>query len=162
LDFAGTASADELISVIDEPNTRARPDVWTRGRVAALFTKATPEQRKLLEGQMAERLKAAVGRDSPEGLRGFAAVFDTTSGVGRREKVELARRRRARGSTADDLGEAQLHLLQRRAAGEADPSAAGQAVELLAKLMLEKKLLADAAHYYKELGRDFAKVIIRD
>ncbi|OAI48364.1 hypothetical protein AYO44_07255 [Planctomycetaceae bacterium SCGC AG-212-F19] len=163
LDFGGMAS-DELLSVIDEPNTKARPDVWVRGRIAALFSKATPAQRKELDAKVAERWQTIAGKADVNALRGFASVFGEAATIGRQAKVQLAQRlmEQAKDPKSDDLREAQLYLLQLRAAKETDLTTAGQAVDLLARLMVQKGLLPDAAHYYQELGRDFGKVIIRD
>src|SRR5208282_793054 len=41
LEFAGLAESSELVSVINAPAVKARPDVWAQGRIAALVAKAT-------------------------------------------------------------------------------------------------------------------------
>src|SRR5262245_40418570 len=46
--FGTLVGNKEMVSVIDEPNTNARPDVWARGRIQNMIKKATPEQRKPL------------------------------------------------------------------------------------------------------------------
>src|SRR5262249_51460873 len=43
-----------------------------------------------------------------------------------------------------------------------DVQMAARAVEALARLMTRKNLMEDATHYYRVLGRDFAKVIVKD
>src|SRR5262249_34652987 len=53
------------------------------------------------------------------------------------------------------------HLLVKLTRG-ADPTAAAEAVERLARLMLEFKLPADAAYYYEQLERRFGTVVVRD
>src|SRR5262249_36938211 len=57
--------------------------------------------------------------------------------------------------------ETELQLLQLRSQQE-DPKIGGRAVEALARLMTRQHLMEDAAYYYRILGHDFAKVVIRD
>src|SRR5262249_35003703 len=56
--------------------------------------------------------------------------------------------------------EAELHLLQLRR--QDDPQLATRAVEALARLMIHKNLLEDAAYWYRVLGTEFTKVVVRD
>src|SRR5687768_2079802 len=52
--FGTLVGNKEMVSVIDEPNTNARPDVWARGRIQNMIKKATPEQRKPLETKVVQ------------------------------------------------------------------------------------------------------------
>ena len=50
LELGEEARKDELIQVIDEPSVKAAPDVWSQGRIAAMFANATDaKQKKALE-----------------------------------------------------------------------------------------------------------------
>jgi len=60
----------------------------------------------------------------------------------------------------DAFLEAEMHLLQLRQ--QDDPVLAARAVEDLARLMIRKGLLEDAAYYFRILGRDYSKTVIRD
>jgi outer membrane protein assembly factor BamB/tetratricopeptide (TPR) repeat protein len=150
----------DLVSVTDDPSTRSRPDVWARGRIAAMIAKATPEQRKPLEDKIAEQWDKLRGTNEVEALRAFVALFGSSFAAGRQARLALAERLMADGKE-EDLRDAQLQLLQLRGQKD-DREAAGRAIEALARLMIRKGLLDHAAHYYRELGRDFAGVTIKD
>ncbi|MCS6851901.1 MAG: PQQ-like beta-propeller repeat protein [Gemmataceae bacterium] len=160
LEFGTLGNHQELISVVDEPTTRSRPDVWARGRLQALLERATPEQRQPLEEKIAQRWQSIRDGSDPTQIRQFVTLFGSTSRVGRQARLELAERLMDQ-AREDDLRDAELHLLQLREQ-RSDPTVAGQAVETLARLMLRKGLMQEAAFYYRELGRDFATVPIRD
>jgi hypothetical protein len=160
-DFGLLTGNRELVRVLDEPSTSSRPDVWARGRIAALVNKADPEKRKPLEDlirQKFERLRAGNDLDT---LRGFVSVFGETASVGRQARLELAARLLAVGGE-DELRDAELHLLQlQRGAGE-DRAAAARSVELLARLLIRKGLLEDAVGCYRQLGELFGDVVLPD
>jgi hypothetical protein len=157
LDFGALAGNNELVSVINEPAVKARPDVWARGRIAALVAKASPQQREQLESEIAKRWKAVQDSKDLESLRRFVAAFGSVFAVGREARLRLAERLIEENSPL----EAEGHLLQLRQQDQ-DPQIAGRAVEALARLMTRKGLLEDAAYYYRILGRDFAKTLIRE
>src|SRR5262249_60838111 len=56
--------------------------------------------------------------------------------------------------------EAEMNLLQLRQ--QSDSTLAARAVEDLARLMIRKNLLEDAAYYYRILGQDYGQTVIRD
>jgi outer membrane protein assembly factor BamB/tetratricopeptide (TPR) repeat protein len=155
LDFGSLAGNRELITVIDEPGVKARPDVWAKGRIAAMVQRATPEQRKPIEDKIAEQWRSLQGSSNTEGLRHFVALFGSLS-VGKEARLQLADRL----IEENGLLEAELQLLQLRR--QEDPLIAARAVEVLARLMIRKGLLEDAAYWYRVLGRDFSQVMIRD
>jgi outer membrane protein assembly factor BamB len=157
LDFGTLAENKELVTVINDRSVKARPDVWAQGRIAALVAKATPEQRKPLEAEIARRWQSVRDDKDPNSLPRFVAAFGSLFAAGREARLQLAERLMA-GSTFLD---AELHLLQLRGQHD-DRTIAARAVEALARLMTRKGLLEDAAYYYRVLGHDYAKVVIRE
>jgi outer membrane protein assembly factor BamB len=157
LDFGALSEGKELVPVINEPGVQAQPDVWARGRITALVAKATPEQRKPLEQEIARRWQTVQASKDHEALPRFVAAFGSLFGPGREARLHLAERLLEEKSYL----EAELQLLQLVGQRE-DPRVAGRAVEALARLMTRKGLLEDAAYYYRILARDFAAVPIRD
>ncbi|HLJ93661.1 MAG TPA: PQQ-binding-like beta-propeller repeat protein [Gemmataceae bacterium] len=157
LDFGALAEAKELVTVINEPAVKAQPDVWAQGRIAALVAKASPEQRKALEKQIAARWETVEGTKNLDAMRRFVKAFGSLFRVGRQARLLFAER------LLDEnlFIEAEMHLLQLYRQKEDTPIAA-QAVEALARLMARKGLMDDAAYYYRILGTDFANVVIRD
>jgi outer membrane protein assembly factor BamB len=156
VDFGALGGNRELINVVDEPGVKARPDVWAQGRIAALVAHASSEQRKPLEDKIAEKWQAVKDTKNTEKLRDFVRVFGSLFTVGKEARLELAERL----IQEDSFLEAELHLLQVRR--QEDATLAARAVETLARLMIRKGLFEDAAYYYRLLGREYAKVMVRD
>ena len=48
-EFGAGAANLELVTSVDELSVQARPDVWARGRIAAMLEKASPEQARPIE-----------------------------------------------------------------------------------------------------------------
>src|SRR5262249_10856772 len=122
--------------------------------------KATPEQREPLEKKIAERWDAVKKGGNADDLRKFVGTFGMQFKVGREARLALAEQLMDE-NTKDNLLEAERQLLLLRQQQD-DPQTAGTAVETLARLMARKGLLEDAAHYYRVLARDFAKVQVRE
>ena len=145
----------QMVSVVDQPAVQARPDVWAQGRIDDMLKKATPEQRRPLEAQITTEWEKVRGGDT-EALRHFVALFGSIFEAGKKARLELAER------LIDDNvfleAEMQLHILR----DQADRPMAGRAVEALARLMIRKGLMEDAAYFYRLLGRDYADVLIKD
>lgn len=159
-EFGVLAANKELISVVDEPAVKARPDVWAQGRIAAMAARATPEQRKPLEERIAQKYREVKEKGDLEELRRFVGMFGSLFDVGKEAWLSLAERLvDEEGSAA--LLEAERHLLVLRHQKD-DPQLAARAVEALARLMARKGLLEDAAYYYRILGKEFAQVEVRD
>ena len=159
MQFGTLVGNKEMVSVIDEPNTNARPDVWARGRIQSMIKKATPEQRKPLEDKVVEEWKKVKEANDVEKLRGFVKVFGGMFEAGTDAKITLADKLSGTGSE-DDSREAEYMLLAIRD-GE-DTLAAAKATEALARLYIRKGLLDDAVGMYAELGKQHAKTVIRD
>jgi outer membrane protein assembly factor BamB len=157
LDFSALAESKELVSVINEPAVKARPDVWAQGRIAALVAKATPEQRKPLEEEIAKHWKTVQASKDSKALPQFVAEFGSLFAQGREARLLLAERLMGEGAYV----EAELQLLPLRRQRD-DPAMAARAVEALARLMTRRGLLEDAAYYYRILNRDYPEVVIRD
>jgi outer membrane protein assembly factor BamB len=158
-DFGGLGDRDghrELISVPGHPDLRTRADVWAQGRIAAMVAKAAPEQRKPLEDKIASEWQNIQNSADTEKLRQFVRVFGSLFAVGKEARLRLAER------LIDDNAflEAEMNLLQLRQ--QSDSTLAARAVEDLARLMIRKNLLEDAAYYYRILGQDYGQTVIRD
>jgi outer membrane protein assembly factor BamB/tetratricopeptide (TPR) repeat protein len=151
---------DELTPLVEDPSVKVRREVWVRGRIDGLLKKATPEQRKELEGEIEKRWKALRGAKDEEPLRKFIALFGAGSALGREARFALANRLIGGGEKKDVL-EADL-LLQDLRRQTDDPVTAGRAVERLAQLYTRHEMFEDAAHYYRVLKRDFAAVKVRE
>ena len=87
LEFAGLAESSELVSVINEPAVKARPDVWAQGRIAALVAKATPERRKPLDAEIAHRWQQVQASKDPKALPQFVAEFGSLFAEGREARL---------------------------------------------------------------------------
>jgi outer membrane protein assembly factor BamB/tetratricopeptide (TPR) repeat protein len=156
VEFGALGGNRELVNVVDEPGVKARPDVWAQGRIAALVAHATADQRKPLEDKIAEKWQTVQDTKDTQKLRDFVRVFGSLFTVGKEARLKLAERL----IQEDAFLEAELHLLQLRR--QEDASLAARAVETLARLMIRKGLFEDAAYYYRLLGREYAKVVVRD
>src|SRR5262249_46848933 len=136
------------------------PDVWASGRIAAMVLAATPEQRAPLEKQIAKAWDDVRKAGDAERLRQFVTMFGSLFEVGREARLQLAERL-IEENNKNSLLEAERPLLLPR--GQRDePRRAARAVEALARLMTRQGMLEDAAHYYRVLGKEFAKVEVRD
>jgi len=150
----------ELLSVIDDPGVKASPSVWSRGRIVAMMTHVNKETRTPLEDLIARRWKKVKEGNDLEAMRGFVGTFGSFGDVGREARLEFAERLMNDNDTAS-LVEAERHLGMLRTQRE-DVQLAARAVEALARLMTRKNLMEDATHYYRVLGHDFAKVLVKD
>ncbi len=149
----------DMVTVIDEPNTNARPDVWARGRIQNMIKKATPEQRKPLEDKVVEEWGKVKNANDVEKLRGFVKVFGGMFEAGTEARITLADKLSATGNE-DDAREAEYMLLGLR--GGDDDASAARAIEALARLFIRKGLLDDAVGMYADLGRRFPKTVVKD
>jgi outer membrane protein assembly factor BamB/tetratricopeptide (TPR) repeat protein len=157
--FGTLVGNKEMVSVIDEPNTNARPDVWARGRIQNMIKKATPEQRKPLETRVSVEWDKVKDTNDLEKLRGFVKVFGGMFGAGTDAKITLADKLAASGND-DDGREAEYMLLAVRDGD--DTLAAAKAAEALARLYIRKGLLDDAVGMYAELGKLHGKTVVHD
>jgi hypothetical protein len=130
-----------------------------------MVAKATAEQRKPLEERIAQQWRTVQASKDIEELRRFVAVFGSLFSMGQEARLTLAERlmHETKDGAPSAFLEAELHLLQlRNQAGRLNPELAARAVEALARLMIKKGLLEDAAYWHRVLGRDFATTVIRD
>jgi outer membrane protein assembly factor BamB len=158
--FSQVAGAQELISVVDEPAVRAAPEVWTRGRIAAMVANATPEARRPLEERIAKRWEETRAGSNIEDLKRFVTTFGSLFSVGKEARLALAERLLDSAETGA-LVEAERQLSLLRTPGES-PAVAARAVECLARLCTRNGLLEDAAWYYHVLGTQYASQTVRD
>lgn len=159
LAFGSLTGNKELISVIDQPNTMARPDVWARGRINHMLAKATPEQRKPLEEKAMKEWEDVKKAGDLEKIRSFVRVFGTAFAAGNDARLLLAEKLIATNNE-DDLRDAEHVLLGLKSVEDANYAA--KATESLARLYIRKGLLDDAMGLYDELNRLYPKVVVRD
>jgi outer membrane protein assembly factor BamB len=157
-EFGKMGEAAGLLTVIDEPTVKARPDVWAQGRIASMILKAGPDKRKPLEDAIAARWQEIRGANDIDidRVRQFVGVFGSLFTVGKEARLFLAEKLMDR----DAFLEAELHLLQVRR--QDDRQLAARAVEMLARLMSRKGLMEDSAYWYRILGSEFASVGVRE
>jgi outer membrane protein assembly factor BamB len=160
LSYARNSPQGSLLSSLDEPSVESPPDVWARGRISAMLTKATPEQRRPLEETIAARWNEIKGGNDLKQVEEFVSMFGTQFKVAREARLQLAERLMETEGT-DHLTEAESHLIRLRDQKD-DRQAAALAVESLARLMTKKNLLEEGAYYYTVLGKEYGDVIIRD
>jgi hypothetical protein len=159
--YSEAAGIGELQPLLDEPTVKANPDVWARGRIAAMVAKASAAERRPLEDLIAARWnKLQQSTADFDDLRRFVRLFGPLSAVGREARFHLADRLIEEGEPAALL-EAEKELNALRTPREA-PETAARAVETLARLYVRRGLLEDAAYCYRLLVRDYAKVKVRD
>jgi outer membrane protein assembly factor BamB len=164
MDFGRLAGNKELVSVIDQPATYARPDVWARGRINHMLDKATPEQRKPLEDRAAREWQDVKKAGDLEKLRNFVRVFGTRFASGNEARLMLAEKLFGTNNE-EDLRDAENILLDLKGLEVKGPEEAqypARATEALARLYIRKGLLDDAMGLYGELNRAYPKVVVRD
>ena len=158
--FGTIRESQELIDAIDEPGTKARPDVWARGRIANMIRKAKTEtQKKELEDRIGVEWVKIKDTNDLEKFRRFVRLFGGMFTTGNEARLMLAERLLATNNE-DDLREASSILMTLR--GSEDQKTAGVATEVLARLFIKRGLLEDAVYLYSELGKKFEKTSIRD
>jgi len=157
LEFGALANDDELMSVVDEPLVRARPDVWARARINAMIRDAKPEERDSLEKVIVEQIEEARKGDDLVKLRRLLGMFGSSS-AGKEARLELAERMAEGGKSS--LIETERELLQLR--NDDDPTFAAKATDGLARLMMRHDKLENAFKLYQDLKRDYPNIKVRD
>jgi outer membrane protein assembly factor BamB len=153
------------IAVLDDPTHRVPVDVWLRGRVSAMFAKATADQRAPLEKKIVEEWKSVEVKKDANAIRSFVGMFDVPFPVGREARIRLAESIIEQNARNDFL-EAELNLQQLRTAEFArDAASGGRALAALAALEEKKgtvESMKQAAGYYRELAALFPNEVVRD
>ncbi len=153
------------IAVLDDPTHRVPVDVWLRGRVSAMFAKATADQRAPLEKKIIEEWKAVEAKKDANAIRSFVGMFDVPFPVGREARIRLAESI-IEQNIRNDFLEAELSLHQLRSAEFAREAASGgRALAALAALEEKKgtvESMKQAAAYYRELATLFPTEVVRD
>jgi outer membrane protein assembly factor BamB len=149
----------------DDPTRKIPTHVWLRGRVAAMIAKATPEQRRPLEDKIAREWQAVRAKNDIDAIRSFVGMFDVPFQVGHEARLQLAGAIVARNDRPAFL-EAELNLQQLRGSDlREQPQIGGRALEELARLEVKKgtpEAIQMAAAYYRRLGTEYAKAVVRD
>jgi outer membrane protein assembly factor BamB len=162
--FGALTGNKELVSVVDEPNTQSRPDVWSRGRIKGMLDRASVDQRKQLEAAIEKKWETVRASGDVDAVRRFVSVFGTHFKVGREAQLQLAERLLASGSQ-DDLTDAETKLQALCFSPDVrkqDPTTAARAIEVMIRIYLKRGLYEDAVGFYKQLGAEFANVPVRD
>jgi len=156
---------EDGIPSVEDPLYKVPVHLWLRGRISAMFGKATPAQGTALEHKIAEEWLAVKKRNDLEAIRQFTAMFDVPFAVGREARLELANAIIADKATECFL-EAELNLQQLRVpAFRKDAQVGGKALEALARLEVAKgteEALGQAAVYYREINKEFGKAVLDD
>ncbi|HLW65198.1 MAG TPA: PQQ-binding-like beta-propeller repeat protein, partial [Gemmataceae bacterium] len=160
MEFGQLNGGKELVPSIDEPGTMAAPDVWARGRILAMISKASPEQKKPLEERIARQWASVKDTGDLEKIRGFVKVFGSISKAGEEARLQLCEQLMTKG-TPEDLRDAELQLDLLSLTAN-DRALAAQATEALARLMIRRGELRDAVPFYQKLGSEFADVKLKD
>ena len=160
-EFATLGENKQLLPIDGEPFGQVRPDVWARGRIDAMIrTAKDPATKAGLERLVAVEWDAIRARPDVTALRDFVRVFGPYFPAGKEAQLALAEKLLATNNE-DDAKEAEGHLVQLLAEGDAGP-AAGRAAEALARGMMRKQLYDDAVALYAQIGTRFASTVIRD
>jgi outer membrane protein assembly factor BamB len=160
MQFGQLNGAKELVPSIDDPGTLAQPNVWARGRIMAMISKAKPADKKPLEDRIARQWTTVKSTGDLEKIRSFVSVFGSMFAAGQEARLTLAEKLIAAAGD-EDLREAKLNLMV--LANQSDNAAlAAEATEALARLMIKQKILADALFYYRRLGTEFRDVKLRN
>jgi outer membrane protein assembly factor BamB/tetratricopeptide (TPR) repeat protein len=160
---AEAGKQSELVPAVDDRQVKAAPDVWSRGRIIAMLNNAKPEHRAPLEKLIADKWSKLRDTNDLNELRGFVRMFGSVTEAGKEARLELVERLMERKDAPDEhpLLEAELELNQFRT-GRHSAEIAARATEALARLYVRKGLLEDAAYCYRKLGKEYAKIVIRD
>ena len=155
----------EGVPSIEDPTNKVPINVWLRGRIAGMMTRARPQEKLPLENKIAEKWKLVMATKDLDAIRTFVDMFDVPFAVGREARLHLAETIVDRNDRPAFL-EAELNLQQLRGTDYfEDVRLSARALAALAKLE-EKKGSADsmklAAAYYRELRRDYPKVPLAD
>jgi outer membrane protein assembly factor BamB len=160
-EFATLGDNKQLLPIEGEPFGMVRPDVWARGRIDAMIrTAKDPASKAGLEHLVAAEWGAIKTRPDLAALRDFVRVFGPYFPAGKEAQLTLAEKLLATNNE-EDAKEAEGHLVQLLADGDAGP-AAGRAAEALARGLMRKQLYDDAVALYAQIGTRFATTVIRD
>ncbi len=154
----------ELVDSVDEPSIKARPDIWSRGRIQSLLNGANDPDRKKLEGEITKRWASVQAAANLDGLRKFVALYGPISASGKAARLQLAEQLLATGDS-DDLTEAERVLATLCLAGRErrdDPLAAGRATDLMIRVCLRRGRYENAVGYCRQLADEFPDVPVRD
>ncbi len=161
MQFANLGDNKQLVTIDEESYGQTRPDVWARGKIAAMIQNATdPAVRKPLEDRVGQEWNKVRTGNDPKALAEFVRSFGDHFAVGREAQLVLAETKLATNAD-EDAREAQSLLLKVWATAPERPLAA-KAVEALARLMTRRGMMDDAVAMYAKLGEEFADVAVRD
>ena len=152
--------ANVLLTSLDQPAVQARPDVWARGRITAMLSKSTEEQRKPLEELIEAKWNEAKASGGIKEMTDFTNMFGPQFKVGREARLMVAEKLMELEGTKE-LTQAEMQLLQLRGQKE-DKAMAARALDALARLMTRKNMLDEGAYYYRVLSKEYPDVVVRD
>ena len=138
----------------DDRRITAKRTVWLSGRMLDLWL-ATPEaERKIIDDRIAQITSEAAQRSFQDCHRIVTLFsFHPTAISSRQRLVEWL-------TEAKDFAGARIVLQQ--LVEDSNRTVASQAIDRLARLMIQCHQLADAVYYYRLLGSKYPDVIVRD
>ncbi|MER3414751.1 MAG: hypothetical protein C4297_00860 [Gemmataceae bacterium] len=155
-DFA-SLGRDHLVQLPDVPGMKIRPDVWAESKLATLLEQLQdPARRQEVEHILEEMWEQA----RKSGQADAIAVFASVAGLHTRQGQEAALFLAEKLLEEKDFPEAERRLLLLRRAPR--PEVAAKALDLLGRLHTHAGYIEDAAFYYREMGRLYPKVVVRD
>jgi outer membrane protein assembly factor BamB len=171
VDFAALPTNKDQVSDIDDNYHKARPDVWVRGRIAAMMREATPNQRRPLDAKITKEWNVAKTKDI-DAIRRFVQTFDVPFQVGRKARLALADRLMEKNDKTLYLEAEQLLLqLKNSTLLQDDEETLARATEGLARLAIRRAAaekgaadslaMQEAVRFYQELGSKYPKVVVK-
>jgi outer membrane protein assembly factor BamB len=145
---------------VPHPAPALSPPVWVHGRVTALLTNATAQQRSIIEKEVARQWKELPAGAELDEVGRFVLLFGTVGTAGLEARLAYAERLAAKHGRGRFL-EAELHLLALLRQRET-PQVAARALETLARLLTELGQVEDAIYYYRQLAEEFRTTAVRD
>ena len=145
---------DSSFERTDDRRITAKRSVWLSGRMQDLWSTLPDADRRLIDERIKTRVAEASSRNAKE-CEQIANLFSfhPAASVARQRLAEYL-------VAANDFSGAQIVLQQ--LVEDPDRVVAANAVERLARLMVQRRLMADAVYYYHRLDSTYADVTIRD
>ncbi len=132
-----------------------RRDRWIRVQMAALRLKMPPESQDQIDRFARDRLGVAIGKGTPQAIRGFLEYFDG-------QPVAQEARDTLGGLLKEEERLLELELLLERQADSNASQSAGEALAKLAEILSNADRYRDAAICYNRLAQEFGDVVCLD
>lgn len=124
-----------------------RRDRLIRGHIQSLLAMANPQDREIMEAQLAERAKALIDPEDPESHQRFLDYFDGTRLADEIRLQEL--------NLSTDLSVTERMAAWSRLTDSREPAIAAYAIAKLARAGLDRRRADEAAAWMQRLQRDY-------